>query len=319
MLPFSVVHRLKALATLLSIGLVALFLIGAGPRQGGVPPQPYGANFYSGVVTVQGQTPPAGIQIVGCVADCAEIFESEPVLTDADGNYVAIQLNPDDEELVGRIISFYLVNEFGRISASETRRFEGDFNIYELDLTFTDPIPVFAPTPTARPPVPSALSLVPESGLTTTVTGAGYAADSLVTVTSEGMTLGTASTDETGSFRMVIAAPSSVAGGYEITAADEAGTSRNVTLTVPDLTGPTGVDGDDGARGEIGPVGDAGVDGVDGNQGAAGPTGEDASLILGVVALALAGLGILIIIVIYLYLISWFKDLARRLPPPGIR
>ena len=87
--------------------------------------------------------------------------------------------------------------------------------------------------------------------MTTTVTGAGYAADSLVTVTSEGMTLGTASTDETGSFRMVIAAPSSVAGGYEITAADEAGTSRNVTLTVPDLTGPTGVDGDDGARGEV--------------------------------------------------------------------
>lgn len=313
MAPSSFFHRLKALAAISGVGLIALFVIGAGPGQGGVPPQPYGANFFSGVITVQGQTPPAGMQIVGCVADCAGIFESEPVLTDGDGNYVALQLNPDDEDLVGRIITFYLVNEFGRISASETRRFEGDFNIYDLDLTFTDPIPVFTPGPTARPPIPTTLRLVPETGLVTTVNGDGFAPDSLVTLTSEGITLGTVLTDALGSFRMVIAAPSSVAGEYEVTSADEKGTTRSVTLTVPDLTGPKGIDGVTGARGLTGP------DGVDGSEGGAGPRGERASIILAVAALSLAGLGILTIIVIYLYLISWYKDLARRLPPPGIR
>ena len=314
--PSSVVHRLKALAAFSSIGLIALFVLGAGPRQGGVPPQPYGANFFSGVITVQGQTPPAGIQIVGCVADCVQIFESQPVLTDADGNYVALELNPVDEELVGRIVTFYLVNEFGRIAASETRRFEGDFNIYDLDLTFTDPVPVFTPAPTASAPNPTTLSLIPETGLVTTVNGEGFAPNSLVTLTSGGMTLGTAPTDGTGAFRLVIAAPSSVAGEYEVTSTDEAGTSRNVTLTVPDLTGPKG---DDGNPGDNGLPAQDGIDGIDGNQGSAGPQGDDGSIILPVVALSLAGLGILIIIVIYLYLISWYKDLARRLPPPGIR
>ena len=48
--PSSVVHRLKALAAFSSIGLIALFVLGAGPRQGGVPPQPYGANFFSNTV-----------------------------------------------------------------------------------------------------------------------------------------------------------------------------------------------------------------------------------------------------------------------------
>ena len=138
----------------------------------------------------------------------------------------------------------------------------------------------------------------------------------MVTLTSQGITLGTAPTDGTGGFRIVIAAPSSDAGGYEINTTDADGTSRDVTLKVPDLTGATGAEGVSGARGE---AGQAGVAGVDGNQGAAGLQGDDASIVLGVVALSLAGLGILTIIVIYLYLISWFNDLARRLPPPGIR
>lgn len=203
-----------------------------------------------------------------------------------------------------------------RCCPAETRRFEGDFDIYDLDLTFTDPIPTFTPTPSPTPAptaVPTALTLIPETGLATAVTGVGFASDSLVTLTSGGITLGTVSTDRTGAFRMVIAAPSSVAGEYEVTSTDEEGTSSSVTLTVPDLTGPNG------ETGALGLTGPGGIDGIDGNQGAAGPTGNDASLVLPVVALVLAGLGILIIITIYLYLISWYRDLARRLPPPGIR
>ena len=79
---------------------------------------------------------------------------------------------------------------------------------------------------------------------------------------------------------------------------------------MPDLTGVSGVTG---AAGSIGPAG------ADGNEGAAGTEGDDGSIFLDVTALLIAGLGILTIIVIYLVLIRWFKDLARRLPPPGIR
>tara|TARA_B100001123_G_C15184539_1_gene976736 strand:+ start:340 stop:1278 length:939 start_codon:yes stop_codon:yes gene_type:complete len=307
-----VFNRLKNLAVISSLLVLGLFLLGAGPGQGGVPPQPYGANFFSGIVTVKGQIPPEGTQIIGCVADCVDVFESEPALTDADGNYVALQLNPDDEELVGRLVTFHLVNEFGRIDAVETRRFEGDFNIYALDLTFTDPIPVFMVEPTPVP-IPTTLSLVPNTGLVSTVNGAGFGPGSMVTVTSEGMVLGTAAADDAGSFRLVISAPSSTQGTYEISATDGDGTQSAVNLTVPDLSGATG------AQGSTGAAGTDGVDGADGADGATGLTGEDASKLLGIIALSLAGLGILIIIVIYLYLISWFNDLARRLPPPGIR
>ena len=274
----NILHRLKALAAISSVGLIAQLVLGAVPRQGGVTPQPYGANFFSGMITVQGQPPPAGTQVIGCVADCVEIFDSKPVLTDADGSYVALELNPDDEDLVGRIISFHLVNQFDRIAAIKTRRFEGDLNFDSLDLTFTDPLPLFTPLPTASPPIPVTLSLVPETGLSTAVTGMGFAPDSLVILTSGGMTLGTVTTDGTGAFRLVIAAPSSVAGGYEITSTDETGTFRNVTLTVPDLTGPNGVDGVPGAQGLTGPGG------VDGDRGSVRATGDDASLVLPVVA-----------------------------------
>lgn len=293
-------HRFKTLAVISSLGILALFLLGAAPHQGGVPPQPYGANFFSGLVKVQGEIPPVGTKIIGCVASCAEIFESEPALTDADGNYVALKLNPDDEGLVGRIITFYVVNEFGRTVANETRRFEGDFNIYPLDLAFAGPIPVY----TAPAVIPITLTVVPKIGLVTTVNGTGFASNSMVTVTSEGMTLGTAPTDDLGSFRLIVTAPSSISGAYEITSIDSEGTSTNATLTVPDFSGPIG---EMGMPGETGALGEQGL------------TGEDASIVLGVVALSLAGLGILIIVVIYLYLISWFNDLARRLPPPGIR
>ena len=173
-----------------------------------------------------------------------------------------------------------------------------------------------APVPTVKPFIPMGLSLIPETGFATAVTGVGFAADSMVTLTSEQMTLGTALTDEDGAFRLVIAAPSSVAGGYEITSTDAEGNSGIVTLTVPDLTGVSGVNGITGSAGLTGAAGAAGTDGV---QGAAGLEGDDGSIFLGATALSIAGLGILTIVVIYLVLIRWFKELARRLPPPGLR
>ena len=46
-----VFNRLKNLAVISSLLVLGLFLLGARPGQGGVPPQPYGANFFSGIVT----------------------------------------------------------------------------------------------------------------------------------------------------------------------------------------------------------------------------------------------------------------------------
>ena len=60
-------------------------------------------------------------------------------------------MNPSDQALIGRAVSFYLVNQYGRIEAAETTDFVGLFDFYTLDLTFNQPLPVATPTPTATP------------------------------------------------------------------------------------------------------------------------------------------------------------------------
>lgn len=317
-------------AGLLVLGLATL---GAGPSQEGVPPQPYGANFFSGTVSVEGSPAPEGTQLIGCVDDCGAVFQSDPVTVNPGGGYSFLLVNPGDEALVGRTVTYHLVNEFGRITASETNRFEGDFNIYEVDLTFDEPIPTFIAPPVIVE-VPASVQLTPQTGVATTVTGSGFNPNSSVTVSALGSTLGEAQTDRTGSFRLVITAPSLEVGDYEISTSDDTGRTAAALLSVPNLSGAPGAAGTAGADGSSGipgkpgtsgPVGSAGLSGPtgpagqDGLPGAAGLNGKDSSAWLEITAIILVGLAVLGVIAAYMYLSRQFKELARRLPPPGIR
>ena len=231
---------------------------------------------------------------------------------------------------MGRTITYHLVNEFGRITAMETNRFEGDFNVYEADLTFDQPIPTFIAAPVVVE-IPTSLQLMPPTGVATTVTGNGFKANSSVTVSALGSTLGVAETDGAGSFRLVITAPSLEIGDYEITTSDESGKSATALLTVPDFTGSPGVAGADGSSGIPGSPGSPGTDGLEGSPGVSGPpgqdgiagspgvAGQDSSIWLEGTAIILVGLAVIGVLGAYMYLTRQFKELARRLPPPGIR
>ena len=129
----------------------ALGTLAAVPRQDERPPQPFLPDFFSGTVLLQGSPPPAGTQLIACVDSCVSGFESEPVRLQPGGKYDLLEVKPSDEALIGRLISFYLVNEFGRIKATETRGYVGVFNYYTINLTFNDPLPVPTPTPTLTP------------------------------------------------------------------------------------------------------------------------------------------------------------------------
>ncbi len=140
--------------------LVAFAILGVGPNQVERPPQPFFQDFFSGTVLVQGSPPPEGTLLIACIDGCDTGFESAPYGLKADGTFAQLEVNPDDETLVGRPITFYLVNEFGRIRAVETRTYIGVFDFYVQDLTFVEPMPVPpltpAPTPTPRPtPTPT--------------------------------------------------------------------------------------------------------------------------------------------------------------------
>ncbi len=136
---------------LAALAFTSLATMGAGPRQDGVPPQPFFPDSISGSVTLQGKPGPTSAKLVACIDDCSFVFESSPVLIASDGSFSELLVNPEDQRLVGHEIEFYLVNEFGRIRAAETITFQGGPEIHTAKLTFSQPMPVPTPTPTLTP------------------------------------------------------------------------------------------------------------------------------------------------------------------------
>ena len=129
---------------LLSAGFV---LLGAAPNQGERPPQPFFQDFFSGSVLLQGSLPPEATLLIACIDDCDSGFESAPYSLKADGTFDQLEVNPENEDHVGHTITFYLVNEHGRILAVETRAYIAVFDFYVQDLTFVDPMPLPLPRP----------------------------------------------------------------------------------------------------------------------------------------------------------------------------
>lgn len=140
--------RTMMLAALLCASLITL---GADPRQGNVPPQPFFADTIFGNVSLQGYPAPKDTELVACIDDCTDVFESSPVLLSHDGSFNNLKVDPEDQTLVGHRIAFYLVNDFGRIQARETVRFEGGPEIHSVRLTFSEAMPVPTPIPTLTP------------------------------------------------------------------------------------------------------------------------------------------------------------------------
>ena len=129
----------------------AISTLGTVLAQDERPPQPFFQDFFSGRVSLHGAPPPVGTQLLACVDDCVTGFKSQLVELEPGGEFNFLEVNPSDEALIGRQVSFYLVNRYGRIQAAETRPFVGVFDFYTINLTFNDPLPVPTPTPTITP------------------------------------------------------------------------------------------------------------------------------------------------------------------------
>ena len=144
-------RRINFTAVLALLLFVSLATIGAVPLQSGVPPQPYNADYFSGRVYLGPDLAPPGVLMLACVDTC-EVFETETINLNSDGTYNLLAIHPKDQSLRGRPISFYLLNQYGRIRAAEITYFEGGFNALNLDLHFEGPLP--------SPPVAPDLPLV---------------------------------------------------------------------------------------------------------------------------------------------------------------
>ena len=141
-------RRIKFLVFTSLLVMSGLGAVGAMPQQDQRPPQPFFPDFYSGQITVQGVPASAGLQLAACIDNCTTGFESQTVTVEPGGKYSNLVLNPENQALIGRTISFFLLNEYGRIKAAETQSFVGIYDFFTLDLTFKDPLPTPTPTPT---------------------------------------------------------------------------------------------------------------------------------------------------------------------------
>ena len=131
--------------------LLLLAAMGAAPQQQEErPPQPLYQDYYTGTVMVDGDAAPVGTHIIGCVDNC-HTYVSDIVSVGEDGAYEDLVLGPDDLRMVGRTVTFYIINEHGALRARETREFIGIYDYYVLDLNFVGPIPAPPPPPTATP------------------------------------------------------------------------------------------------------------------------------------------------------------------------
>ena len=156
--------------------VAGLSILGAVSQQG--DPLPI---IFSGPVFIQGQPAPVGLSVVACVLECGTGWESEAMVTRAGGEpeepvwYTGIVVQPG-ELLLGELITFWIVTDFGRIRATQSSVYQPDFNNLTpiLRLEFEDPVPL-SPTPTTPPtptttptptvvPTPSATAISPIPG-----------------------------------------------------------------------------------------------------------------------------------------------------------
>ena len=161
-----VVRRFPAIVFVTAVSIFAAFaLLGAGPNQAERPPQPFFQDFFSGGVLLQGSPPPEGTLLIACIDSCEDGFQSPAYTLAADGAFAQLEVKPLNEELVGHTITFYLMNEFGRIQALESRPYIGVFDFYVQDLTFVDAMPTPIPIPRPEPtPKPTPIALLPVAG-----------------------------------------------------------------------------------------------------------------------------------------------------------
>jgi hypothetical protein len=151
----------------------------------------------------------------------------------------------------------------------------GDHDVYGYDVvTDTDSRAVtFTVVPT--------ITLCPSSGLgATTISGTGFTADSVVTITWDDNVIPTVpqpvQTTSNGSFTAIVSVlTQTVPGEYTVTATDEADLSASATFTVENMMGPSGPQGPSGENGAIGPQGPSGENGAIGPQG---PSGENGAI-----------------------------------------
>ena len=91
-------RNIRFIAVLALLVICALAMIGAVPLRGGVPPQPYNADYCSHRIYLGSDPAPLGTPALACVDDCS-VFETGIFDLSSDGDDDLFAIHPKDQSL----------------------------------------------------------------------------------------------------------------------------------------------------------------------------------------------------------------------------
>ena len=170
-------HRARSRVAAIFTGLLMLTTLLASLAAGPDEPKASSVNndweVFEGHAYADNRAAPSGVSLVACLGGCEHGFQTKPVITGEDGIY-QVRVEPGQIRPDGRMVTFWLLDDSGRVEADQDVLFRGQGETRVLDLNFID-----LPTAVISNPSGNAAagSAVAESSNAGTGSGDGSALD----------------------------------------------------------------------------------------------------------------------------------------------
>ena len=173
------IHKHRAIAILAGMLLLitSLASLGAGPDEPKASTVTDDWEIFEGHAYADNRAAPSGVALVACLGGCDEGYQTDPVITGKDGIY-EVKIDPGQARPVGRMVTFWLIDDTGRVEADQDVLFRGQGETRILDLNFID-------LPSAIAPSAIALGADNEAAQSTGTSGSTSSAESTAGIGSD--------------------------------------------------------------------------------------------------------------------------------------
>ncbi len=94
-------------------------------------------EIFEGHAYADNRAAPSGVSLIACLGGCEDGYQTEAVVTGKDGLY-QVRVEPGQTRPIGRMVTFWLLDDSGRVEADQDVLFRGQGETRVLDLNFLD-------------------------------------------------------------------------------------------------------------------------------------------------------------------------------------
>lgn len=139
-------------------------------------------EIFEGHAYAANRAAPSGVSLIACLGGCDDGYRTDEVITGKDGLY-QVKVEPGQSRPIGRMVTFWLLDDSGRVEADQDVLFRGQGETRVLDLNFVDLPSTIASGASLPTSASSATDSTGAAGPTSaegsgTVTGSSSASDS---------------------------------------------------------------------------------------------------------------------------------------------